>query len=93
MDVSSDIVKQHGGYKLHNKFVNDPVQVEKSGYLYIYVSNESELDVFFDNLMITHTPGVILEESHYYPSGLVQQGISSKALTTPSNNKFKYNGK
>jgi RHS repeat-associated protein len=88
-----DGVQANGGYKLHTKFINTPVNVSKNGYLYIYVSNESNLPVYFDNLAVTHTPGPIVEETHYYPFGLTMAAISSKIL--PSNyteNKFKFNG-
>jgi len=58
----------------------------------VYVSNESPQDVFFDNVTIQHHRGPLLDESHYYPIGLVQAGISSQAAGKLENN-YKYNGK
>jgi RHS repeat-associated protein len=67
-----------------------PLQtMAKNGYLYVYLSNQSPQDVYFDNLIITHTTGPLLQEQSYYPFGLQMAGISDKALNKlDSKNKF-----
>jgi len=67
------------------------VEAKKNGYAYIYVSNESDERVYFDNFSLSHEAGPIMEETHYYPFGLTMAGISSKALNGAPENKYKWN--
>jgi|GEM_PF-928933 len=73
------------------------IKAPKNGYAYVYVSNESDETVYFDNLQVTNDHGVILEEDHYYAYGLKIAGISSKVLPDPNEgfvqNKNLYNDK
>src|SRR5450432_1618993 len=68
--------------------------VRRNGYLYVYLSNESNQFVDFDNLVISHRRGPLVEQKDYYPFGLEIPGLSSKALKTNyAENRYKYNGK
>lgn len=75
--------------------VRDKMVVKKSGFLYVYTSNESPQDVFFDDVTIMDAQGPVLEETHYYPMGLTMEGISYNALkgTTYEPNKTRFTGK
>lgn len=72
--------------------LNTPeIEMTKSGYLYIYCSNESSTAVFFDNIQVVHERSRVLEETHYYPFGLTIRGISGKS-SGGIENMFKFNG-
>ena len=78
-----------GTVKTHNAGSIPSISVAKSGYIFVYCSNESILNVLFDNLQVIHTRGALVEETHYYPFGLTMAGISSKAsqFGNPENKK------
>jgi RHS repeat-associated protein len=72
-----------------------PIVTSKNGYLYVWVSNETQgWDVFFDNFSVQYRQGPVLEENHYYPFGLSMSGISDKAIKTNyAENKYRFGGK
>jgi RHS repeat-associated protein len=77
-NVTFDVMAQSG------------ITAGKNGFLYVYVSNETpNINVYFDNLQVTHIKGPLLQEQSYYPFGLQMAGISDKALgKLDSKNKF-----
>src|SRR5699024_10683472 len=67
------------------------VVAKENGYVYVFTSNASSQDVFFDNLGVMQITGSVLEEAHYYPFGLTMKEISSVA-PLKLENRFKFNG-
>lgn len=67
------------------------VKVPKNGYAFVYLSNSSNIDVYFDNLDIVHNRGRLVEENAYYPYGLKAKGICGKAYGK-LDNKYGYQG-
>jgi RHS repeat-associated protein len=73
----------------------DAMPISENGFLYVYTSNESQQDVYFDNLILGLSSGPLLEETHYYPFGLTMKGISTNALkgSDYAENRIKYSSK
>jgi RHS repeat-associated protein len=63
---------------------------QKSGFVYIYCSNETPVNVFFDNMQVVHTRGQIVEESHFNSWGMRMEGICSRAAGKLEN-KYLFN--
>jgi RHS repeat-associated protein len=67
------------------------VKAPKNGYVYVYVSNRSDQDVYFDNLQASIVRGNIVEENHYYAYGLKIAGISSRKAADVNEGMLKNN--
>ncbi|WP_341840148.1 glycohydrolase toxin TNT-related protein [Chitinophaga caseinilytica] len=77
--------------QLQTLAVNNLV-MKQSGFLYVYTSNEAPQDIFFDNIILVLAGTPVLEETHYYPFGLVMEGLSEKVLYNPVNKEQKFQG-
>ncbi len=73
------------------------IKAPKNGYAYVYLSNESDEPVYFDNFNVSLNRGRIIEEDHYYAFGLKIAAISSVKAPDINegniNNKNLYNDK
>lgn len=73
------------------------IKAPKNGYAYIYLNNENDDAVYFDNFTISDTRGKIIEENHYYAYGLKIAGISSVKFGDVNEgslkNNYQYNDK
>jgi hypothetical protein len=70
------------------------IKVPRNGYCFVYISNESPTNVFFDDLQVRHDRGRIIEENHYYAYGLKIAALSSKAFGgAPNNYQYPHRGR
>lgn len=51
---------------------DEKIVVTRPGYLYVYISNESEglVEVYFDDFQVMHTKSPVVQLQDYYPFGL-----------------------
>lgn len=61
-----------------------------TGYLLVYMSNESPMDVYVDNEHLIHYESNLMDENNYYPHGLV---IESGSQGVPPKNDYLHQGK
>jgi RHS repeat-associated protein len=67
-------------------------KVKQPGYAYLYVSNEHPtlVDVYIDDVTITHIQSPVVQMEDYYPFGLTFNSCSRENTTA---NQYKFNGK
>src|SRR5690606_16258043 len=83
--------REYGQNGQHERLFFDDIVVREAGYMYIYLSNESEylVDVFFDDLRVKHTKSPIVQQDDYYPFGLQ---FNSYQRENSVDQKYLYNG-
>jgi RHS repeat-associated protein len=71
-----------------------PLKIQRSGYLYVYLSNSSEenIPVYFDDLKITHVPTPVIQEDSYDPFGMTLSEQHVERFGKEHNN-YLFNGK
>src|SRR5690606_17910758 len=84
--------REYGQNGTHERLFFDDIVVREAGYMYIYISNEGEelVDVFFDDLKVTHVKSPVVSTSDYYPFGLTFNAYSQENSV---DQKYLYNGK
>ena len=85
--------KQVGDDKVAT-LLSTTIEIPRNGYLYIYTSNETKnIDVYFDNLQLSHTRSPLLEENNCYAFGGDIKALCSKAMKGLAyiNNNAKFN--
>ncbi len=65
---------------------------KEEGYMFVYVSNENAtlVDVYFDDIAMTHTKGNVVQYNEYYPFGM--QAVNSWTRENTTGNNFLGNG-
>ncbi|NLR63312.1 RHS repeat-associated core domain-containing protein [Chitinophaga varians] len=86
--VSGQVLRINKGADVMQEYVGQ-ITVPKNGFLYVYTSNESVTDVWFDDLMVVHRSGPLIQENTLYPYGLsIASQSSSAPMRTANNNLY-----
>ncbi|MBL7750946.1 MAG: DUF2380 domain-containing protein [Chitinophagaceae bacterium] len=91
--ISKGVKQVQANGPLQAPLVLNDVNITKNGWIYVFVNNESQQPVYFDNFQIVHNRGHILEENHYSPFGLTLKAISPRALSVNPVNFHKFSDK
>lgn len=87
----SKVVQLQGGANAwHQMQMPTNMIMPITGYLLVYLSNESPLNVFVDNEYLIHYESNLLDENNYYPHGLL---VQSGTQGTPPENDYLHQGK
>ncbi|NOS92062.1 MAG: hypothetical protein HOP30_09080, partial [Cyclobacteriaceae bacterium] len=101
VDAGWDRIDAASGYLVNqeNTVAWDKVQLDitvaKAGYVYIYLSNESEgTSVYFDDMSVTHIARIpqVTTANDYYPFGMRMEGVVNNTAISNATGQYTYNG-
>ena len=94
-----DIVKENTGVLMVDDKINsiqtlatDKMVMRQAGFLEIFVNNDAQTPVYYDNLRVAQTSGFVSEVNAYYPFGMLIGALSFQAAGDEYN-AYKYSQK
>lgn len=83
--------KEQGQDVAHELMSSPTINITQAGYVYIYLSNEetTPVEVYFDDLKVTHTKSPVVQSEDYYPFGL---SFNSYQRENSTPNRWKFQG-
>ena len=99
-DADSNLVSQQVQTRQLSAAANggyEPLTVQviagQDGYVTAYVGNESNADVYFDDVQVTLGQGLQVQETAYDPAGLELAGLVAPSPGIKGLNNYRFNGK
>ena len=97
---SIEVVEENTGYLPVDDHINaiqnlatDKIVMKEAGFIEIFVNNDAQTPVYYDNMMVTMRGGSVMEVNAYYPSGYMIVDLCTPNATTGQFNALKYNEK
>ena len=94
-----DVVEANTGYLPVDDRINtiqnlatDRMVMTENGYIDIFVNNDAQTPVYYDNLRVTVSAGTLTEVNAYYPFGSPINDLY-RCMCLNDENDYKYNGK
>ncbi len=81
---------EHGQDTEHEKLESPNIIISQPGYVYTWLSNEENVEVYFDDFKVTLARGPVVQMQDYYPFGMT---FNKYQRENSLPNSFQYNGK
>ncbi len=92
VDENTGVIKLEDKINIIQNLTTDKIVIQQAGFFEIFINNEAQTPVYFDNLMVAHATADVLEVNAYYPFGMIIPQLSYLA-SAEKKNYYKYNAK